>query len=165
MHHNCGHFSPRWNRKQDGAALLLKKDFGVTPDRLLEMDIHSMQDVTAAAERAEAFCRSRGQSEKVSNHIALCIEEMAANTIQYGFARDGKHHDLSVRLLQKEEDLVIRFRDDCGAFDPVSYIPKNGEDGLGIRLIRAFARDVRYTYALNLNNVCIRIRRENDSEA
>ena len=150
---------------QDGAALLLKKDFDVPPDRLLEMDIHSMQDVAVAAERAEAFCRSRGQSGKVSNHIALCIEEMAANTIQYGFAKDGKHHDLSVRLLQKEEDLVIRFRDDCGAFDPVNYIPKDGEDGLGIRLIRAFARDVRYTYALNLNNLCIRIGRENDSES
>ena len=150
---------------KNGTALLLKKDFGVTPDRLLEMDIRSMQDVTVAAESAEQFCRDHGQSEKTGNHIALCIEEMAANTIQHGFVRDRKHHDLSVRLLQKEEDLVIRFRDDCGAFDPVSYIPKDGEDALGIRLILAFARDARYTYALNLNNVCIRIGREDSPEA
>ncbi len=149
---------------QDGAVLLLKEDFGAAPDCLLEMDIRSMQDVTAAAEQAEKFCLEHGQSGKVSNHIALCIEEMAANTIQHGFARDSKHHDLSVRLLQKEEDLVLRFRDDCGAFDPVSYIPKEGENALGIRLILAFARDARYTYALNLNNVCIRIGRENDPE-
>ena len=62
-----------------------------------------------------------------------------------------------MRLLKKEEDLVLRFRDDCGAFDPVQYIPKDDEDALGIRLILAFAKEARYTYALNLNNVCIRI--------
>ena len=150
---------------RDGASLLLKKNFGVTPDCLLEMNIRSMEDVTAAAQKAERFCRDHGQDAKVSNHIALCIEEMAANTIQHGFAMDKKHHDLSVRLLQKEADTVLRFRDDCGAFDPVSYIPKDNEDALGIRLVLAFAQDARYTYALNLNNVCIRIGRENEAEA
>ena len=89
---------------------------------------------------------------------------MAANTIQHGFAMDQKHHDLSVRLLQKEADTVLRFRDDCGAFDPVSYIPKDNEDALGLRLVLAFAEDARYTYALNLNNVCIRIGREDAAE-
>ena len=150
---------------RDGASLLLKKNFGVTPDCLLEMNIRSMEDVTAAAQKAERFCRDHGQDAKVSNHIALCIEEMAANTIQHGFAMDKKHHDLSVRLLQKEADTVLRFRDDCGAFDPVSYIPKDNEDALVIRLVLAFAQDARYTYALNLNNVCIRIGRENEAEA
>ena len=147
---------------RNGAALLLKQDPGTEPDRL-EMDIHSMQDVTEAAERAGQFCLGHGQSAKVSNHVALCVEEMAANTIQHGFAMDRKHHSLSVRLLQKEEDLVLRFRDDCGSFDPVHYIPKEGENALGIRLVLAFAKEVRYTYALNLNNVCIRIGKENSS--
>ncbi len=147
---------------RNDAVLLLKEDFGVSSDRLLEMDIRSMSDVTDAAERAEQFCRAHGQNAKISNHIALCIEEMAANTIKHGFTRDRKHHDLSVRLLQKEDDLVLRFRDDCGAFDPVSYIPRDGKDALGIRLVLAFAQDVRYTYALNLNNLCIRIGKEKD---
>ena len=39
------------------------------------------------------------------------------------------------------------------------------EDALGIRLVLAFAQDARYTYALNLNNVCIRIGRENAAGA
>ena len=151
---------------QDGAALLLKKDFGVSSDHLLEMNIRSMEDVTAAAERAEKFCSSHGQNAKICNHIALCIEEMAANTIQHGFARDRKHHDLSIRLLQKKDDFVLRFRDDCGAFDPISYIPSDEEDALGIRLILAFAQEARYTYALNLNNVCILVgKKENAEEA
>ena len=51
------------------------------------------------------------------------------------------------------------------AFDPVSYIPKDNEDALGLRLVLAFAEDARYTYALNLNNVCIRIGREDAAGA
>ena len=143
---------------RDGAALLLKKDFGVRPDDLLEMDIHTMEEVTEAARKAERFCLERGRDAKISNHIALCIEEMAGNTIRHGFAMDRKHHDLSVRLLHRDSGLVLRFRDDCGAFDPVSYVPQEGKDGLGIRLVLAFAEDARYTYAMNLNNLCIRIR-------
>lgn len=141
-------------------ALLLKKDFGVAPENLLEMEIHTMQEVTKAAHKAEGFCIRHGHDEKISNHIALCVEEMAANTIQHGFTMDNRHHDLSVRLLHKKAGLVLRFRDDCGAFDPVRYIPKDEEDALGLRLVLAFATDARYTYAMNLNNVCIRIRDE-----
>ena len=141
-------------------ALLLKKDFGVAPENLLEMEIHTMHEVTKAAHKAEGFCIRHGHDEKISNHISLCVEEMAANTIQHGFTMDNRHHDLSVRLLHKNAGLVLRFRDDCGAFDPVRYIPKDEEDALGLRLVLAFATDARYTYAMNLNNVCIRIRDE-----
>ena len=148
---------------REDAVLLLKKNFGAGPGQLLEMDIHSMQEVTEASRRAERFCRDQGLGEKTSNHIALCVEEMAGNTIQHGFTKDNRHHNLSVRLLRKEKDLVLRFRDDCGAFDPVHYIPKGSEDALGIRLILAFAREANYTYALNLNNVCIRIRDEEET--
>ena len=142
--------------------LLLRKDFGVADEDLLEMDIHSMEEVTAAARQAEEFCLAHGQSERISNHISLCVEEMGANTIQHGFAKDRKHHDLSVRLLYKKDGLTLRFRDDCGAFDPVHYIPHEGDEGLGLRLVLAFAQDARYTYAMNLNNVCIRIRDEKE---
>ena len=86
-----------------------------------------MEEVTEASRKAEDFCLRHGQDAKISNHIALCVEEMASNTIRHGFARDKKHHDLSVRLLKKDQCLILRFRDDCGAFDPVHYIPK--EDG------------------------------------
>ena len=140
-----------------GAALLLKEDFGVTEQNLLEMNIHTMEEVTEASRKAEQFCLGHGQDAKISNHIALCVEEMAGNTIQHGFAMDNKHHDLSVRLLHKDTGLTLRFRDDCGAFDPVHYIPQEGTEALGLRLVLAFAEDVRYTYAMNLNNVCIRI--------
>lgn len=142
---------------KDDAVLLLKKNFGVAPEDLLEMNLHTMNEVEQASLRAERFCLEHGQGAKISNHIALCVEEMAGNTITHGFARDRKHYDLSVRLLHKDSGLVLRFRDNCSAFDPVHYIPGEDKDALGLRLVRAFATDVRYTYHMNLNNVCIHI--------
>jgi two-component sensor histidine kinase len=92
----------------------------------------------------------------MGNHIALCIEEMASNTVQHGFSKDAENH-LSVRILHKPDAWVLRFRDDCRAFDPVSYVPRGEEDALGIRLVTAMADDIRYTYSLNLNNLTIKL--------
>ena len=136
--------------------LLLKKDFGVQAENLLEMEIRALHDVTAAAEAAGNFCRQHGQGEMTANHIALCVEEMASNTVMHGFAA-GKEHHLSIRVQHKGDRWVLRFRDDCRAFDPVSYVPKEGRDALGIRLVMAMADDIRYTYSLNLNNLSIKL--------
>ncbi len=136
--------------------LLLREDFGVAPENLLEMDIRSLDDVTAAAKAAGEFCLSHGQNEKTANRIALCVEEMAGNTVIHGFSRDRENH-LSIRVQHKGDRWVLRFRDDCRAFDPVRYVPRGESDALGIRLVMAMADDVRYTYSLNLNNLTIKL--------
>ncbi|MER1993091.1 MAG: ATP-binding protein, partial [Eubacteriales bacterium] len=112
-----------------------------------------------AAREAEAFCLRHGQDARVSSHIALCIEEMAGNVIRYGF-QDRKKHHLSVLILSKPDRWVLRFRDDCRAFDPVRYMPADEENGLGIRLVRGLARDVYYTYSMNLNNLALILPKE-----
>ncbi len=137
------------------ACLLLDSSFGVGETDLLEAQLHSMEEVAGFVKVAEQFCLDRGQSAKGSNHIALCIEEMAGNTILHGFKADGKPHHLSVRVLHKPGTWVLRFRDDCRAFDPVHYVPEGDEDGLGIRLVRAMATEARYTYSLNMNNLTL----------
>ena len=142
---------------RDGACLLLRPDFGVTEDDLMEADIATMQEVTAVSEQAEQFCLRHGENAKISTHIALCIEEMASNTIQHGFAQDHRPHHLSVRVLHKESEWVIRFRDDCSAFDPVQYVPDAGKDALGLRLVLALAKDANYTYSMSLNNLTLKL--------
>lgn len=137
--------------------LLLKEDFGVKPENLLEMDIHSLQDVAAAAQATEVFCDQHGQDEIMRNHIVLCLEEMTSNTVLHGFA-EGRENHLSVRVQHKGDRWVLRFRDDCRAFDPIHYVPSNGKQAIGIRLVMALADDIRYTYSLNLNNLTIRLR-------
>ena len=140
---------------QDGAGLLLREDFGAAKDQMLELTIRSMEEVAEASRAAERFCLDRGQDARVSNHIALCIEERAGNTIQHGFSEKGGN--LSVRLLHKRGYWVLRFRDDCRDFYPVRYVPTEGKDALGIRLVLAMTEEANYTYSLNLNNLSLKL--------
>ena len=142
---------------KNGAFLLLREDFIVPEEDLLEADIHTLQEMGDVVRQVETFCLDHGESARVSNRIALCVEEMAGNTIQHGFEKDRKPHHLSVRVLHKKDGWVVRFRDDCGAFDPVHYIPREGKDALGIRLTLAMAKEANYIYSLNLNNLTLRL--------
>ena len=144
---------PPW---RGDAALLLSPDFGVAEENLLELNLASMKDVQSAVRQIEGFCSARGLDPRSTNHIALCVEEMASNVIKHGFSFDNKPHHLSVRLLRKPKKWVLRFRDDCTAFDPVHYVPAEGESSLGLRIVRAMAKDIRYTSSLSLNNLIIR---------
>ena len=104
---------------------------------------------------AEDFCRSHGRDRKMGSRIALCIEEMGSNVIGHGFAPNGKNH-LSIRLQYKDARWVLRLRDDCRAFDPVHYVPREGHAPcVGIRMVLNMADEVRYTYALDLNNLTV----------
>ncbi len=144
---------------QNGAYLLLKKDFGVAEDHLLEASVRNLQEMNSFVKKTEQFCLSLGEAPQSSNHIALCIEEVAGNVILHGFPRDTRPHHLSIRLLQKEKHWILRFRDDCQAFDPVHYVPADREDALGLRLVLALTEKASYTYSLNMNNLTLRLRR------
>ena len=141
---------------KEDAILMLPEDFSVVSEELVETDIRSLSDVTTASESAGRFCLERGQNRRISNRIALCVEEMAANVVEHGFSSDQKDHHLSVRVMNKNDRWIIRFRDDCGAFDPVNYVPSaDNEDTLGIRLVLGLADEIHYTYSMSLNNLMI----------
>ena len=144
---------------KDGAYLLLRDDFGAAEDETLELRIRTLEETAGAAKDAGAFCRARGGSERESNRISLCVEEMAANVVRHGFT-DGKDRHLSVLILSKPGQWVLRFRDDCKAFDPVHYVPQGEEQGLGIRLVMGITEEAYYTYPMNLNNLVLKITKE-----
>ena len=66
--------------------------------------------------------------------------------------------------MRKPDLWVLRFRDDCGAFNPLQYVPRDREDGLGIRLAMKMAREASYTHSLNLNNLTLKLAAENAEE-
>lgn len=102
--------------------LMLRDGFGVSQDDLIESDIQCITDVMNFSQAASAFCLAHGQDQLTANRICLCIEEMGTNTINYGM-NDGKKHHLNIRVLFMEERWILRFRDDCHAFNPVDRIP------------------------------------------
>ena len=146
---------------ENGAFLLLRENFGAAEGQTLEMDLTDLGGVTAAAEKAGGFCRERGGTELESNHIALCVEEMASNVIAHGF-RDGAENHLSVLILNQPKQWVLRFRDDCAAFDPVQYVPQEKEQGLGIRLVMGITEEAYYSYPMGLNNLLLKVRKHGE---
>lgn len=143
-----------------GACLLMDKGFGAIDNRLLERKLHSLEEMKRFVMEAEQFCLDLKEDEHTSRHIALCIEEIASNVIRHGFAADRKEHHLSVRLLGKEDRWVLRFRDDCRAFDPLELPPERMQQALGIRLALAMAEKANYTYSMNMNNLTLQLRRK-----
>ena len=145
---------------RDGNYLLLRGDFGIAAGNSREWTIRTLQDVSQCAQEAGRFCAGHGLSPKAANHIALCIEEAADNTVRYGIMKASKPCTLSVRVQHKADRWVLRFRDDCSAFDPVRYFSQEGQNSLGLRVIMALA-EVRYTYTMSLNNLTLTFNGQN----
>ena len=142
-----------------------KKDFGAATENMLEFDIATLEDVEEASRKAQDFCIQHGQSMKTGYFVGLCVEEWATNVVKYGFTsrmNSRRTNNLSVRIQNKGDRWVIRFRDDCRAFDPLSYVLKDeGPSASGIRLMMGIADEAKYTYSLNLNNLMLVVNRRN----
>lgn len=139
----------------------LPKNFGMEDEAdVLEMSISDAADVMALSYEAENFCKKHNAKQRQTYFISLAIEEMAGNVIEYGF-NDGKKHNLELRLVKKEEDYIIRIRDDCRAFNPLKQLElADKEDttaNIGIRMIAKMAKSFDYVSTMKVNNLIIRV--------
>ena len=154
----------RRDQSREGAAayLMLPKDFGVPEEDCIERSIHSVDEVVTLSVDVVDFCVAHGISAKDANRLALCIEEMAGNVIEHGFA-DGKPHHLDVRVLIKDGETILRMRDDCVLFnlreqaERWSFDPEHPERNIGIRMVMHAAKDLAYTNTMKTNNLIIKI--------
>ena len=71
--------------------------------------------------------------------------------------REKKWFD--VMILDKEDCLVVRLRDNGNAFDPTKYLAKHpdADELYGIRIIQGMASDMQYRRTLDLNNLIIEL--------
>ena len=88
--------------------------------------------------------------------LSLCIEEMGGNVIRHAF-KPGEKKWFDVMILDKEDSLIVRLRDNGAAFDPTKYLAdhSNTEELYGIRIIQGMASDMQYRRTLELNNLII----------
>ena len=140
----------------------LPKNFGAAPGQAMEMEIGSMEDIQEVAIEAEEFCKEKGVTAKKAMYTALCIEEMANNIVTHGF-KQGKDNQIDIRLVCKQDELIIRIRDNCVGFDPVKYYQMTKPDmddptkHIGIRMVFKMTRDVKYVNSLGLNCLTMKI--------
>ena len=86
---------------------------------------------------------------------------MAGNVVQHGFKEDTKGHSADLRVIHKDDELILRIRGNCKSFNPSEYVRmmESDESGrnVGIRLVYGIARDVRYQNLLGMNMLTIRL--------
>ncbi len=86
---------------------------------------------------------------------------MAGNVIKHGFSADGKRHSVDLRVVKKDDDVILRIRDDCKEFDPMARTgildDEDKTKNIGIRLVTGISKDVSYQNLLGLNVLTIRI--------
>lgn len=89
------------------------------------------------------------------------MEEMAGNVVEHGFSIDQKQHSIDIRVAHKNDEIILRIRDNCMAFNPSDRMKKMepGELGknIGIHLVYQMASHVSYQNLLGLNVLTIRI--------
>lgn len=141
--------------------MVIPDDFGAPESERLDLSIRSMEDVVSVAERVQNFCLERGIDARRAYLAGLSMEEMAGNIVDHGFTKDKKKHSVDVRVVRKDEDVILRIKDDCVPFDPGERRKlTEGDDvakNIGIRMVYKIARDVQYQNILGLNVLTLRI--------
>ena len=141
--------------------LLLPDNFDVPDEDKLDSTIYDMAEVAELSEAAWDFCTGHGCDPKTRYAVSSSVEELAGNIITHGF-NDGKKHSVDLRVIKKDDEYMLRMRDNCILFDPTKQLEEFTEDDtsshLGLRMVNAQAEDIQYTAMLNLNNLIIRIK-------
>ena len=141
--------------------LLLPKTFDVNENDRIDLSVNQINEVTLLSQKVREFCLSHGCDKKRAYHMSLAVEEMVGNVIEHGFTKDNKKHNVDVRIIKKDDDYILRIRDDCYIFDPKKQLELYSDDDpvhhLGLKIIIATAKEFQYTCILKLNNLYVRI--------
>ena len=141
------------------AYAMLRSEIGEAAKDCFEATVFSKEDVENASIAVSEFCKARGEGDRMSYYVALCVEEMANNIVDYGFTKDKKEHSIDIRYMKKNGEHILRIRDDCEHFDPLAYLELySSEDRaahIGIRMVMGMVKDARYINSLGLNNLSL----------
>ena len=74
---------------------------------------------------------------------------------------DKKDHTIDVRVVYKNDDVILRIKDDCVPFDPGTRSqlkdPSDPAKNIGIRMVYQIARDIQYQNMMGINVLQMRI--------
>lgn len=111
---------------------------------------------------AIAFAMEHGADKKRARKYGLITEELSVFLAEHGF-NDGKEHNINMRLVSKDDDLIIRMRDDCKPMNLKDYYKllqgsqDKKEEEINLAIILKMAKDVKYTATFGANNLIVRV--------
>lgn len=111
---------------------------------------NDLDEIMRRTTEIEGHCISEGVDADSAHRVALCIEELAGNIARHAFP-DGGVHYISIRITRSGDDILFRLRDDGRYFNPV----EGKHDGFGIKIAKAVAKDIEYSYTMGMNNLTV----------
>ena len=135
--------------------MVIPENFGASADDRIDVTVRGEEEVVSVADRVQSFCKGHGIDRKRSYYAALFLEEMAGNIVTHGFSKDKKDHTVDIRVVHKDDRVILRIKDDCRPFDPSTRKditdPGDVTKNIGIRMIYKLAGDIEYKNMLGLN--------------
>lgn len=110
----------------------------------------------AALLAAEDFATDEDLGEQARSRLAIVVEELVSNAARHGARSGAITIELTMRALEGEVALLLE--DNGRAFDPTAKRTFSGPDaetggGVGLALVRAWARAFRYTREGDRNRI------------
>lgn len=135
--------------------MFLPEGFGGREEDNIYARFSAMEDVVRESERAHDFCIAHGVDKRGANMVALFVEEMGGNIIRHGKPRRGGSVCADYRISANGGRIGISLRDYCEEFDPMKFNEIHRDDNrmsnIGIRMVMALAKDIRYINTFNSN--------------
>lgn len=139
------------------SIMMLGEDFGGPSESRLELSIgNSMEEVMTISSGIHQFAEGRQINARMTQLLALAVEEIAGNVVKHSFT-PGQKRWLDMTVLDKDDRVIVCFRDNGKAFDTVAYAAahQTEQEHLGIRLIYGLADKFTYRRVMGLNCVAI----------
>ncbi|HBE14764.1 MAG TPA: hypothetical protein DCY72_00740, partial [Ruminococcaceae bacterium] len=142
--------------------LLMPEGFGTTPENEHTVITTSIKKIKVLSKIAVAFAMEHGADKKRALTYGLIAEELAIFLAEHGF-KDGEKHNINARLVAKDDDLIIRMRDDCKPLNLKDYYqtlletPEIEDDEISLSIVFKMAKDVKYTATFGANNLIVRV--------
>lgn len=119
-----------------------------------------MNDVINLSESIMEFSKKHNIDERRTMISGLCAEEMAGNIVLHGF--DGKkEYNIDVRVVYKDDVLLIRLKDNCRPFNPNEvhnlFESEDITHNIGLRIVSKTAKNMSYNNCLGINVLNITI--------
>lgn len=110
----------------------------------------------------EQYCLKRSLSQTLRYRLGIIVDELAMNAIMHGGCT-GEKHQISVKIVDHTNKLLVEVIDSGSAFDPTTRISSECPaidaivpiGGVGLCLVRRFADSMKYSRNKNRNRLLL----------
>jgi len=120
----------------------------------------------AAREEIRRHLERHGVDDTAVYAVDLVLEELAGNTIRYGYAK-GAQGAIQIELAVGARNVRLTIQDDARPFDPTCHpepkparsVRESPVGGRGIAMVRRYARAMRYRRERGANSIEVEVAR------